>query len=230
MLRIESLHQDPSFARNPTGTSSDLRQQLVSAFFCPKILNVQHRVGTRHGHQFNIFEVQTFGDHLGADQNISFAFLQFFVEFFIGIFATHRVHIHAINFSIRKKPFGFLVNLLNAHAAHIQVLRMAPGTNGRLCRLVAAVMAFHLVGGLMVSHHHITIGAVGYVTATLALHHIRIATAVMQYHGVHLFIKLLLNRFNQGLRETAENGFCVLLFLEIYKFKLGNRNFTISLA
>src|SRR5204862_4085930 len=71
--RCVSLHKD--FARRfaASGASGDLGQKLERAFARAEIGQMQCKIGVNNPDQRHIWKMQTFGDHLRADEDVDLA-------------------------------------------------------------------------------------------------------------------------------------------------------------
>src|SRR5206468_11606766 len=70
MMGCEALDKHLAFDIAPSGTAGDLRDQLESALAGAKIRNVQAQVRVDDSDERDIGKVQSFGDHLRADENV----------------------------------------------------------------------------------------------------------------------------------------------------------------
>ena len=62
-----------------------------------EIGHVQREIGIDDSDQSDVGEMQTFGDHLGADEDVDLARAKGMKCFAIGVFARHRIGIHSPN-------------------------------------------------------------------------------------------------------------------------------------
>ena len=184
MIRIISLDINFTFSRVSTCSSRNLRNQLIGSFFRSEILNIQQCICFWNRYQFYIIKIQSFRNHLRSYHNFDFSRFYFFVEFFVGKFLTHAVYIHSLDLCFFKDFLRFFFYLFYADSTSIEVCTLAFRTNFRFLRFVTTVMAFQLVGRFMIGHHHITIAAIGNMTATFAFYHVCVTSSVVQNDGL----------------------------------------------
>jgi len=71
-MRREGLNEDFAFAFTTTSSSSDLREELEGALGGPEVRHVKRKVCVQNTYESDIGEVQPFGNHLGADEDVQF--------------------------------------------------------------------------------------------------------------------------------------------------------------
>ena len=71
-MRREGLNEDFAFTFATACASSDLREKLEGALGGPEVWHVKRKVCVQNTYQSDIGEVQSFGDHLGANEDIKF--------------------------------------------------------------------------------------------------------------------------------------------------------------
>ena len=76
------------------GATRDLSQQLERPFARPKIGHVQRQIGVDDSDQRDIRKMQSFRDHLRADEDVDLAGPERVQRFAIGILARHGIGIH----------------------------------------------------------------------------------------------------------------------------------------
>ena len=100
--RRERLHKH--FARRlaAAGASGDLREKLERAFAGAEIGQMQREIGVDDADERDVRKMQTFRDHLRADENIDLAGAKIPQRFAIRFLARHRVGIHAAHHRFGK--------------------------------------------------------------------------------------------------------------------------------
>ncbi len=73
LVRRESLDDDLAFDVATTRTAGNLHKELEGAFAGAKVGHVEGHVGVDDADERDVGEVQTFGDHLRADEDIDLA-------------------------------------------------------------------------------------------------------------------------------------------------------------
>ncbi len=71
MIGTVRLHDHTAAAITTSGASGDLRDQLKGAFGCAKVGEVQRGIGVDHADQCDVGKIQTFGNHLGPQQDLA---------------------------------------------------------------------------------------------------------------------------------------------------------------
>src|SRR4029077_10035030 len=100
----------------------NLGKQLKGAFCRPKIRKPQSGVGPDNTHERDPVDVMSFGDHLGAHQQIEFAFVQRVEGALEVVAAAHRVAIQSADARLRKHAVHYLFQLLRASPEEINIL------------------------------------------------------------------------------------------------------------
>src|SRR5579862_7194737 len=75
VLKI-SLQDDLAGSLAASGASGDLGEELKGALGSAKIWESERDIGSDHADQRHAVNVVAFGDHLGADEKVEFAFVQ----------------------------------------------------------------------------------------------------------------------------------------------------------
>ena len=94
-MRCESLDNDFAFKFAASGASSDLGDKLEGAFSRAEIWDVQTEVGVENSNQSDVGKMQSFGDHLCADQDIDLFGFEISQDVFERVFAAHGIGIDA---------------------------------------------------------------------------------------------------------------------------------------
>ena len=124
----------------------------------------------------------------------------------------------------------FFIHLLHPYATLAKVFRFTLGASDRASCSVATVVALHLVRCLVISEYHIAIWAVGHIATRLAFQYIGIASLVVEYHYLVLFIQYLFYLTEKLMTEITAYIFQILSFLVINDLHFGKCHFCISLS
>ncbi len=191
--RRERLHDHFPFDIAAARAARHLREQLKGAFAGTKIGNVQAEIGVNNPHQRHVGEVQPFGDHLRADENVDFAGPKIAQNMAVIFLPFHRVGVHAPDASLRKHFAQGLLHLFRAQAgvADFGVAASFRGAGFGHLGFVAANVAAEFLRLPMVGQSHAAIGAAGHVTALGALQGRRVAPAVEEQHRLLMFFDAL---------------------------------------
>jgi len=104
--------------QQPTsGAPSNLGQQLESALPGAEIRQMQSQIGIDNSDEGDIRKVQTFRNHLRADEDIDLAGTKRMERLAVSIFACHRVRIHPPNDGVRKNRADIRLHLFRAEAS-----------------------------------------------------------------------------------------------------------------
>ena len=100
--RRVGLHENFAGCFAASGASRDLGEKLERAFAGAEIGQMQSKIGVDDADQRDVRKMQTFRDHLCADQNIDLAGAKIAQRFAIRFLARHRVGVHAAHDRFRK--------------------------------------------------------------------------------------------------------------------------------
>ena len=169
------------------GTSRDLSQQLERALRRAKIRKSQSHIGAHHADQRDSVNVVPLGDHLRADQQIEFTFIER-IQRALEIFAAaHRVAVQASDARLGKHAVQQLFQFFRTGAEKIYILAAAVDAGFRHRRGVAAIVAFHAARALVMGHGDGAVLALQRLAASPAQHHGRISPAIQQNHDLLFF-------------------------------------------
>ena len=158
VIRIEGLNHHPTRDIPAARTSGHLCKQLKGALGCAEIRHVQRCIRGHDTHTSHTGEVQPFGDHLGANQDVRFAGSELLNHRRKSIFVAHRVPVHPKQPSVWKEPLELRFNSLCPDAV---------GENSFTCTAWADVGCPQRIGAVMTKQCFRTIvqrqrhGAVG---------------------------------------------------------------------
>src|SRR5256885_6543044 len=89
-----------------------LREQLKCAFAGAKIRQMEREIGIDNPDQRHVWKMQTFGNHLRADEDVDLAGAKIPQRFAISVLARHRIGVHSRDVrlweKLRDRPFHFL--------------------------------------------------------------------------------------------------------------------------
>src|SRR6266850_5447847 len=96
------LHEN--FARRfaPARATRNLREQLERPFARAKIRHVQREIGVDDSNESDVRKMETFRDHLRADENVDLTDTESMEGFAICILAGHRIGVHPAHDGIGK--------------------------------------------------------------------------------------------------------------------------------
>ena len=73
VARVAGLKENLAWAMRPAGAPCDLKNQLCRSFGGPEIAAKEAAIHIQNANQGDIGEVVSFGQHLGADQDVRFS-------------------------------------------------------------------------------------------------------------------------------------------------------------
>ena len=107
-----SLQNDFAGSLAASGASGDLGEELEGALGGAEVGQAECGVGSDHSHERHSVNVMAFGDHLGADEQVEFAFVQG-VQRALEIFvAANGVAVEAGDARLREHAVQQLFELL----------------------------------------------------------------------------------------------------------------------
>ena len=145
---------------------------------------VEHSVGIEDANDRDFIEVETFRNHLRADEEIGAAGREIVDDTFVSLTGAGGVEIHAGNACLGEDRSHLVFNLLRTVAPRLQFMA---ATGWTLCRHligVTTVMARELSEVAMEGKGHVTVLAMGHPTTLLALNHRGIAATVLEEDGL----------------------------------------------
>src|SRR4029077_3441673 len=104
--RRVSLHENFAVCLAATGASGHLCEKLESAFTGAEIGKMQGEIGVADTDKRYVREMQTFRDHLCADENIDLAGAKIPQRFTIGFLTGHRIRVHAAHHRLGENLGG----------------------------------------------------------------------------------------------------------------------------
>ena len=195
--------------------SADLRHHHKGMFVGPEVRIVEHRVGIEDTHHADTVEVESLGDHLGADKEIGAPSGEIVDQSLVGSTGAGGVKIHTGNTGLRKDIAHLIFNLLRAKAPCHQLCTAASrALRGHLIG-IAAVVARQLVKTAMIGQRHVTVLTTGHPSALLALQHGGIATTVLEEDDLLAMLQGLTRLDEQKRRERTVHHLTMLQVLGI---------------
>src|SRR2546423_1766737 len=159
-------------------TARHLREQLKGSLRCAKIWQAQRHIRTNHSNQCDAMYIVPFGDHLGADKHVEFAFVQR-VESAFEIFPpADGVTIEAADARLWKHAVQELFQLFRSRSDEVDVLTAAVRALVRDVGHVSAVVTFHFAFAFVMRHRDGTVFALERLPAGTAENHRRVSAAV----------------------------------------------------
>jgi hypothetical protein len=204
---IGNLDKDFAFPILAAGAAAHLFHQLKSSFIGAEFGEVNDTVGVEDTDEVDMFEVQSFHDHLRADEDVDPLLLELLDERIMGGSAFYAVDVHAGDAGLGKDglemffdPFGPEIALDEA-----MVAAGGAGGDGRVYR--TAIVAMQFVGQFVKIQRYVTVAALGYPPADFADLVGGVAAAVLEKDDLFAGGEGLFDGCVQG---GAEDGFAVV--------------------
>ena len=211
---IERL--DPYFSSRPfpAGSSRHLLQHLVCPFVCPEIGLVEERVGVENRHQPHVVEMQPFRHHLGAYQDVTFMVGESVDDILVSRPVAGGVQIHTQHAGVRKEGLYLVLYPLGAEPDGF-VFAAAMRAEVRYRRVIAAIMAPHLLVAQMQGHRHVALHAPRRLAAGGTLYLGGIAASVLEEDDLFALRQHPADLRYQRVTEMAVHLFAFILASEI---------------
>ena len=191
VFRRIGLNHRPTRLIPPAAAPHRLGQQRKSPLPRPKIAAVQRKVCIQHAGQRDVFKIQSFGDHLRAQQNLGLPGPKGFQQLFMGNALRRGVRVHTDDLYARKFFLKPLLHSLSPKAHHAQ--RLAALRAFFRHRLgIAAVMAHQPVVAGMIGQSRRAVLALGHMAASHAGRHAAGAPSVEKKHALLAFFQVAL--------------------------------------
>ena len=173
---------------------------------------MQAEVCVEHTNERDIGEVQAFGDHLGADDDVDFALAKFLQGFTQGVFTAHGVGVDACDSCLWEYFFDDALYLLGAVALAADGGVTTLGTFlGGQC-LVATHVADEAVISAVIGERDSTVAALANMTTAGTLHGAGESTAIEKQDDLLSLGKLNLHTATQGIGEDGGPTFVFFAF------------------
>ncbi len=182
MKRRESLHKDFAFDIAAAGAAGDLREQLEGAFARAEIRLMQREVGVNDADERDVWKMQTFRDHLRADEDVDFARAKIAEHVAVIVLALHHVGVHALDARLGKKFRERFLDFFRAGAGKTDrgIFAFFVRADRRNFFDVAADVTDKLLVNAMVSERDAAVRAVRDETAFRALQRSGVAAPVQK--------------------------------------------------
>ncbi len=82
VLGVKGLDDNFALAFGASAASGNLRDELKTTFSRAEVGDIQRDIGVDYAHQGDEWKVQSFGDHLGAEENVYIPVLHPFIHAF----------------------------------------------------------------------------------------------------------------------------------------------------
>ena len=124
-----------------------------------------------HGAEDSFYQIQSFGNHLRANQNIRFPFFKVVDDALVGRAGAGGIQIHSGYLGLRKNLLDVILNFFRAESA---VHKFHSSTSRTGCRHgvgIAAIMTRQLVKSLVIGQTYVAVFATWYPSTRAAFNH-----------------------------------------------------------
>ena len=188
---IPCLEDDQSLRVASSGTSGYLRHQLEGTFVGTEIGVIQQGVCIEDAHHADPLEIQTFGHHLRADEDVRPSLGKVIDDAFVSRSGAGGVQVHPGYTCLREQGFDFIFYLLRPEAAGTQVCAVARWASAGQGFGVAAIVAGQHVQSFMIGQADVAILAFGHPATRVALYHRGEAASVLEEDDLLLALQRL---------------------------------------
>ena len=206
---IKSLDKHFAFGTFSSGTSCHLLEHLISPFVSTEIRLVKERIGIEYRHETHIIEMQTFGDHLRSDKDITFVVGEGIDDILVCGFIPRRIEIHTHHAGFGEERLYLILDSLGTETDGL-VLATTNGTDSRHWSVITAVMTTQFVFAHVQGHGHVALDTTRRLTAVDTLYLRRITASVLKEDDL-LMIRQTLT--NTGYQRVTEMSFHLLSFV-----------------
>ena len=171
ILRRLRLKYHQSLLVLSSGSSGHLCHKLERPFVRAEIGIVHHRIGVQNTDHTDTVEIQSFGNHLRANQNIRFPFFKVVDDALVGRAGAGGIQIHSGYLGLRKNLLDVILNFFRAESA---VHKFHSSTSRTGCRHgvgIAAIMTRQLVKSLVIGQTYVAVFATWYPSTRAAFNH-----------------------------------------------------------
>lgn len=185
-------------------------------FVAAKVRDVEQGIGIEYANDRNVVEVKSFGNHLGAYENIRFVVGKPRYDVIVLPPRIGCVKIHTQDGSLREKSADVFLHLLCACTDAGESCLVACWTPLWYVDGMTAVMADENVLSLVIGEGNIAMGASRHPSALLALDEAGKATAILKENNLFSFFKSLTHCLYETRGEWAFHLTPTLGFLDVY--------------
>ena len=121
-------------------TAGNLLEHIEGTLVRTEVRKADHRVGIQHAHDAHAVEVQTFGYHLRAHQDIGLVGREVVDDAVVARLAACSVQVHARDFLTRKSRVNLVFNSLGAVAHNLDAGHLACWADVGQTQRVAAIV------------------------------------------------------------------------------------------
>ena len=211
-VRGESLDEDFAFHFAPAGAASDLGEELEGALTGAEVGNVEGEVGVEDAGEGDVGEIEAFGDHLGAEEDVDLAGFEGAECFADGTFLSGGVGVESgeagFGEDLSEDLFDFLGAVTLEVDALFVALRAAAGDDG----LVAAEVADESFFGAVVGEGEGAVLTFADVSAVGALEGTGEAAAVEEEDDLLAILDAGFDAVAEFVGEDGELGLLLLRF------------------
>ena len=197
----------PTAATTPAGTACHLTHHLKGPFVGAEVGAVEQGVGIEYTHHAHMVEVEPFGHHLSANEQVGLEMFESLDNLLVSRLGTRGVEVHTRRPRLRKTAAHLFFNLFGALAFAPQVVLPATRTGSGECIGGAAIVAHQSARLAVVGERHVASHAARCPAAGVAFHHRRIAAAVDEEDGLSTAVENRTGVVDEAWRERRLHQF-----------------------
>ena len=223
VLGARGLHEDAAASVAAAGAPGDLGDELEGSLGGTEVGEVQRGVGVDHAYKRHVGEVEAFGDHLRAEEDVDFVIAETHERSLVAARFLHRVGVHPQDTGVREPRFYFPFELLRAEAGEFDLVATAIRAFFRCGGFVVAVMAHGLVARFVMRERNVAVGALNRCATGGALDRRRVPAAVEQQNHLALRRERLVDRAFELQADCAAHDALAVLVAEVDHVHIGHR-------
>ena len=203
VIWVECLYDNLPPLPVPPCAPAHLCHLLERPFVCSEIGKIYQVVSTYYSYHSHMVKIQSLCHHLRPHKYVYPPVLKVIDDFKVPVLLHRAVQVHTRHPRIRKQDTEVILNPFRPETFHGQMFAVACRTLSRQWYGIAAIVAPHTVGSLVVHQRHIAVLALRCPVAVVAFHPQRKPSSILEQYHLLMVIKGLLNFFYQKLREMA---------------------------
>ena len=203
-----------------SGTTGYLHHLLEAAFEGAEVGEIDEVVSTDDANDTYIVEVQSFGDHLCAYEDVDSAVFKVVEDFDMAVLLHCGVKVHPFNTGLGEESVEVVFDTFGPYATEGKFFAVADGTFGRHGDAVSAIVAPKGVGRAVIDKRDVAMLALWYPMAVVAFYAEGVTSAVLEQDD--LFV--VLQRLGNVVEEEVGEMLSLNLFLAVGVFHVNTEN------
>ena len=172
-----------SLALSP-GPSAHLSHHHKGMLVGSEVGIIEHGIGIQYAHHTHLVEIQSLGDHLGANEQIGLTRREIIYQPLVSIAGTGGVQIHTGDTSLGKDIRQLVFDAFGTQTSPHEFCTSTVGALHWHRISISAIVTGEQVDILMKCKRHIAVLALRHPSAYLTFHHRCKATTVLEQNGL----------------------------------------------